>query len=83
MQLLGNINLRLNKQDRNDAICMQLPIDILPAERTTTPLPYFNSTTSRHLPEKPLLDTGVLPFCPGVTTPLPTIKTTSRPPRPT
>ena len=29
MQLFGNINLRLNKNDHKDAICMQLPIDIL------------------------------------------------------
>ena len=29
MQLYGNINLRLNKSDKTDAICMQLPIDIL------------------------------------------------------
>merc|ERR1719495_2218220 len=35
MKLLGNINLKLNKNDKKDAICMQLPIDIQPASDTT------------------------------------------------
>merc|ERR1712117_889608 len=50
MQLLGNINLKLNKNDKTDAICMQLPIDILPPVETTvvttTKAPVTTNTTA-------------------------------------
>merc|ERR1712117_464233 len=48
MQLLGNINLKLNKNDKTDAICMQLPIDILPPQQptTTTKEPVTTNTTA-------------------------------------
>merc|ERR1712117_692835 len=46
MQLYGNIHLKLS--DKTDAICMQLPIDILPAPQppTTTKAPVTTKTTA-------------------------------------